>query len=380
MNFRNFVIHRSFCFILGAACAMVSCISGNDEPESGLAQKESELQAVNSRFVDATVIPIYRSLADKSIELEKAIGVLKESPTDSNVEKACELWKQSRKYWEWSEAFLFGAASKYYIDPHIDTWPLDVTALNRLLASSEMMADIENVVGNLNYGLVGYHGIEYIIFRTGNCRKAADITTDELRYAHAVAQDLALSCCRLEAAWAGLENVSATKMDIITEAELEPEDNFGEQMKLCGQAGSTWKSVTLGTDQIIEGCKDIVDEVGNSKIGKPHTGEDESYIESPHAYNSIQDFIDNIKSVRYAYFGGFGATTAHANSVSAYIRKIDSAADDAVISAIDNCIAAIDAMPRPFVKNYKAAEVSAAIEACDVLNTALTNAQKVLYK
>jgi uncharacterized membrane protein YuzA (DUF378 family) len=30
-----------------------------------------------------------------------------------------------------------------------------------------MMADIDNVVGNLNYGLVGFHGIEYIIFREG---------------------------------------------------------------------------------------------------------------------------------------------------------------------------------------------------------------------
>ena len=141
-------------------------------------------------------------------------------------------------------------------------------------------------------------------------------------------------------------------------------------MRLCGQAGSTWKSITLGTDQIIEGCKDIVDEVGNSKIGKPHTGEDESYIESPHAYNSIQDFIDNIESVRYAYFGGFRATSAHANSVSAYIRSVDPAADEA----------AINAMPRPFVKNYKAAEVSAAMNACEALSEALTAAQKTLYK
>ncbi len=374
----NYVIKLPL--LCAAALAVASCSSNGDDPASPLSEKETALQAVNERFVDATVVPVYSALADKSIALQDAMEELLSAPTDAHVAGACSLWRESRQYWEWSEAFLFGAASKYYIDPHIDTWPLDVTALNRLLNSKEMMDDIENVVGNLNYGLVGFHAIEYIIFRDGSTRPAANISTDELRYALAVAQDLALSCCRLEAAWAGMENVSATKRSIIEEAEMEPEDNFGEQMRLCGQAGSTWKSITLGTDQILEGCKDIVDEVGNSKIGKPHTGEDESYIESPHAYNSIQDFIDNIESVRFAYFGGFGATSAHSNSVSAYIRAVDPAADEAVIKAIDACIAAINAMPRPFVKNYKATEVTAAMEACDVLNEALTAAQKTLYK
>ena len=243
-----------------------------------------------------------------------------------------------------------------------------------------MMDDIENVVANLNYGLVGYHGIEYIIFRNGNNRPASEITDDEARYALAVAKDLALSCCRLEAAWAGINNIDSVKKAIIEEAEMEPEDNFGEQMKLCGQAGSTWKSITSGTDQILEGCKDIVDEVGNSKIGKPHTGEDESYIESPHAYNSIQDFIDNIESVRSAYFGKFGATSAQPHSVSAYIRSINEEADEAVIAAINACITAIDAMPRPFVKNFKDQKVTIAMQACDNLNDALTNAQKVIYE
>ena len=365
----------AMCFFLGL------CACSDDEPTlDPLTEKEQKLQAVNETFVDDVVIPTYKTLADKTLQLQDAIETMLSDKTDASVAKSCTLWKESRQYWEWSEAFLFGAASKYYIDPHIDTWPLDVTALNRLLASKEMMDDIENVVANLNYGLVGYHGIEYIIFRNGNNRLASEITDDEARYALAVAKDLALSCCRLEAAWAGINNIDSVKKAIIEEAEMEPEDNFGEQMKLCGQAGSTWKSITSGTDQILEGCKDIVDEVGNSKIGKPHTGEDESYIESPHAYNSIQDFIDNIESVRSAYFGKFGATSAQPHSVSAYIRSINEEADEAVIAAINACIAAIDAMPRPFVKNFKDQKVTIAMQACDNLNDALTNAQKVIYE
>ena len=341
-------------------------------------EKELKLRKANEEFVDATVIPTYKALADKCLDLQSALEELGNAATDEGVQSACSLWKDARQNWEWSEAFLFGAASKYSIDPHIDTWPLDRVALENLLGSEKMMADIDNVVSNLNNGLVGFHGIEYIIFRDGKQRPAADISPVEMKYVIAVARDLTLNACRLEAAWAGTANVTAEKRAILEEAEAEPEDDFGEQMKLCGQAGSVWKSVTAGSEQIIEGCKDIIDEVGNSKIGKPYTGEDVNYIESPHSWNSITDFYDNVVSIRSAYFGKLGATSAQPNSVSAYICAADKSADDKVVAAIENCLKAIDAMPRPFVQNYKDAKVGEAIEACDALNTALEAARQAL--
>lgn len=371
-------MRQSFKFaaaLMISALAAVSCDKSSTDPSSA---KEETLQKVNETFVDNTVIPTYKNLADKSLELQAAIEKLQVNPTDANVKSACDLWKSARQYWEWSEAFLFGAASKYYIDPHIDTWPLDKVALENLLDSDKMMADIENTVANLNNGLVGFHGIEYIIFRDGKERAASSIPAKELLYAAAVAKDLSLSAARLEAAWAGLDNVSDVKKEMIEEAEMEPADDFGEQMKLSGQAGSVWKSVTAGSEQILEGCKDIVDEVGSQKIGKPYTGEDVNYIESPHSWNSIEDFYDNIVSVRNAYFGALGATSAQAYSVSAYLAGVDKAADDGVKAAISVCLERISAMPKPFVKNYKDAKVKDAIDACNALNDALEAARQAL--
>ncbi len=369
----RFISPAAFCLAL-AATTFASC-----EKSAGVdTSKDDELQLVNEQFVYDVVLPTYTTLADKSLSLYDAVTALQSSKTASNVDKACSLWKDARQYWEWSEAFLFGAASKYYIDPHIDTWPLDKVALDNLLGSEKMMGDIENVVANLNNGLVGFHGLEYIIFREGENRPAAQITDDELKYAAAVAKDLALSCARLEAAWAGMDEVGERKAELIEEAEMEPEDNFGEQMLLCGQAGSVWKSVTAGSEQIIEGCKDIIDEVGNSKIGKPYTGEDVNYIESPHSWNSIEDFYDNIVSIRNAYFGALGATSAQTYSVSAYLAGVDKAADEGVKSAIATCLEKISAMPKPFVKNYSDAKVKEAIDACDDLNDALETARQAL--
>ncbi len=372
------IMRLTYAAMAFAALLSFSSCSKDDNGDDSLSSKENALQEVNVNFVDKTVIPNYKTLANQSIELEKAMETLRTNMTSENLEKACTLWRSARKYWETSESFLFGAASNYYIDPHIDTWPLDVTALQNLLESPKMMADIDNVVGNLNYGLVGFHGLEYIIFRNGNNRPIAEITENEMNYGVAVAKDLALSCCRLEAAWAGIDNVTTEKKKIITDAELEPADNFGEEMKTCGQAGSRWKSITAGSEQILEGCKDIVDEVGNSKIGKPYTGEDVNYIESPHSYNSITDFYDNIVGVRNAYFGSEDATSAQSVSISAYIRSIDQTADQDVIDGIENCLTTINAMPRPFVKNFKDAKVKEAIDACNSLYNKLEAARKVL--
>ncbi len=373
MMTNRFISPAALCIAM-AATVLSSCEKSAEIDNS----KNEELQIVNEQFVDDVVIPTYKTLADKSLSLYDAVTALRTSKTDAAVDKACGLWRDARQYWEWSESFLFGAASKYFIDPHIDTWPLDKVALDNLLGSEKMMNDIENVVANLNNGLVGFHGLEYIIFREGENRPAAQISGDELKYAEAVAKDLALSCARLEAAWAGIDEVSDRKAGLIEEAELEPEDNFGEQMKLCGQAGSVWKSITAGSEQIIEGCKDIIDEVGNSKIGKPYTGEDVNYIESPHSWNSITDFYDNVVSIRSAYFGKLGAETAQTHSVSAFVRKADAKADQDVIDALSVCLSKIDAMPRPFVKNYKDARVGEAVDACNALNDALEAARQVL--
>jgi hypothetical protein len=373
------MFHKSALLMM---CAIISALSfvacSDSKNEIELSEKELELQKINRAYVDNNVIPIYKELADQTILLQDAIERLQESPTNANVSTVCNLWKSSRQYWEWSEAFLFGAASKYFIDPHIDTWPLDKTALERLLNNQEMMADIENTIANLNNGLVGYHGLEYIIFREGKNRPAANIPAKELSYAVAVAKDLVLSCCRLEAAWAGIDKIAAGKREIIEDAEMEPEDNFGEQIELAGFAGSTWKTVTSASEQIIEGCRTIVDEVGNSKIGAPHTGEDTNYIESPHAYNSIQDFENNIVGVQYALYGKMGATSPEALSIFSYIKSVNPTAADNLQKALNTCIAKIKAMPKPFVSYYQDTKVKEAMDACSALDDALLTAQQAL--
>lgn len=377
-----------------AATGFVSCDKENNNEITGLYTKEQALNDAVIPYVDNTVVSTYRSLADGALKLMNACNEAKEAfGTDNTkaqqkIDEAGNYWKESRKYWELSEAFLFGAASDYNIDPHIDSWPLDKAAMDQLLNNSGMMAAIGEgggayVSANLGYGLLGFHAIEYMLFQLDNTgyvsesRKVETLDRNGMIYMAAVAEDLCFQCIRLEASWAGIENVTEEKQNILTENELEPTFNYGQSMKNAGQGGSKYVNYTDAAQEIIQGCIDIADEVRGQKIGKPAKGsseDDKNYIESPYSLNSITDFADNIRSISNAY-QGINDTD---KSISDYIASVNPEKDTAVKNAVDEAIAAIQKMPEPFAKHATEKTSTDAMEAIDVLITALEEVNKIL--
>lgn len=377
-----------------AATGFVSCDKENNNEITGLYTKEQALNDAVIPYVDNTVVSTYRSLADGALKLMNACNEAKEAfGTDNTkaqqkIDEAGNYWKESRKYWELSEAFLFGAASDYNIDPHIDSWPLDKAAMEQLLNNSGMMAAIGEgggtyVSANLGYGLLGFHAIEYMLFQLDNTgyvsesRKVETLDRNGMIYMAAVAEDLCFQCIRLETSWAGMGNVTEEKQNILTEKELEPTFNYGQSMKNAGKGGSKYVNYTDAAQEIIQGCIDIADEVRGQKIGKPAKGsseDDKNYIESPYSLNSITDFADNIRSISNAY-QGINDTD---KSISDYIASVNPEKDKAVKNAIDKAIAAILKMPEPFAKHATEKTSTDAMEAIDILITALEEVNKIL--
>jgi hypothetical protein len=366
--------------------SLVSC-SDDDTPDT-FTEKENALAPILSPYVNNTVIATYKSLADATIDLYEAIGNFKGNKTASNLQTATDAWIETRAHWELSEAFLFGAVADFGIDPHIDTWPLDEEAFNNTISNDGFINSMDAEDGgawaadHLGFALLGFHGIEYILFEEGNPKDVNAITERELIYALAVAGDLRNQCVRLEASWAGYDNVTDEKQELIDEFELQitPSNSpisYGENMLLAGKPGSTYRTVTDAVVAIIEGAITISDEVGNVKIGTAHSKEDENYIESPYSYNSKVDFVDNIKSIENAYLGGADSSKRGA-SVSDYIKKIDSELDTTVKEAIKNAIDKIDAITSPFAKNYASVEAGAALDACEELTKALEDVKAIL--
>lgn len=376
--------------MLGAAALLATACSNNDDPAGDdLSQKEQALKSAAEAYVQHTVLPTYSAMADAAIRMRDLCHAVQEKHasgtlTTGDIKAAGNAWKEARKHWELSEAFLFGPAANHNIDPHIDSWPLDKAAMDNLLVQirNGNQWSLEN---NGGYGLIGFHAVEYMLFELSadeniSLVHSTDYTPEELEYLVAVADDLCQQCVCLEACWAGTENVSEAKQKILEDADLDYNENYGWEMMNAGKAGSRFKTYQEAAEELIQGCIDIADEVGNTKIGRPHIGssqEDKNYIESPYSLNSIEDFADNIRSIKNAYLGSKSGDA----SVSDYVKSVSPDADAAVRNAIDNAISAIEAVPEPFAKNATGALAETAMQAAgDHLVECLENANSIITR
>ena len=377
--------------MLIAASALIavnfsSCDKTQDNTEE---TNKATKEAIVKQYLNHTVYPTYASLAEKSDLLVTNLETLKGSMTQANVNAACATFLEARHWWEMSEAFLYGAASDFGIDPHIDSWPLDEDAFNNLMASPNMIAQLANdedgsMAGEqLGNALLGFHGIEYILFREGQPRNVADINNDMMTYVVAVSRDLRNRCFQLEVSWNA--NAPQAHKDLMEELELNTtvnggDNTYGDNMTQSGQAGSTYATFTNALEAIADGCIDIADEVGTSKIGKCHTGEDVTYVESPYSQKSITDFYDNIISVKNAYMGGMEGQRDETLSLHTYLKDNNADLDTKALNAIENALTKINAMKAPFVLYYSDATAGEAMEACQDLSDVMSEVKAEFAK
>ena len=132
--------------------------------------QESYLREVLKNLVSEVIVPTYTKLADNTEALEKTLhGLTTGTITQTQVDEACKDFKAARMYWEQSEAFLGGAASDFDIDPTIDSWPLNRSLLLSYFnngMNDEMLDDAT---------ILGFHALEFILFRDGQPRKVAEL-------------------------------------------------------------------------------------------------------------------------------------------------------------------------------------------------------------
>lgn len=382
---------KKLYFLAAAALLLTGCSDSEDSPVDYTNEKDEAFAKIAQQYVDNTVIATYGNLAESADRLVADLNALRADKTDANVQAAYKSFLEARAWWEKSEAFLFGPAGDFGIDPHIDTWPLDIDGLTSEMNNSAHIAAMSAEDGDIWAGshlgpeLLGFHGIEYIIFADGQPRAAASIPDNQIIYACAVAGDLRNCCYQLHVSWAGEDNVPAHQAQKINDLEWNCTVSgtglsYRENMLNAGKGGSIYRSMTDAMQAIADGCASIADEVGTQKIGKPHTGEDSNYIESPYSHKSIVDFYDNVTSIENAYMGGIEGRRNTAASLHAYLEKANPKLDARCVKAIENAHKAINSMAAPFVLNYRDASAGKAIEALRELEEVLTEVKAEVAK
>ena len=109
-----------------ALCAVCVAIFASCERGGGVVttDKEEAFEKAMTPYVQNTVIATYGNMANEGLILlddcEKILAA-QEAGQDYSalIQKAQGSWRAMRKYWEQSEAFLYGPASAHNIDPHI---------------------------------------------------------------------------------------------------------------------------------------------------------------------------------------------------------------------------------------------------------------------
>jgi hypothetical protein len=220
---------------------------------------------------------------------------------------------------------------------------------------------------------LGFHALEFILFRNGQNRKVAELKANdtytnfegitgeqELEYAQTICTLLKERCFQLQVAWEGETKNNTDRMATVKAASLsyttENGLSYGENLTKAGISGSksTFTSLKAAIAQVLSAddgsCVGIANEVGTAKIANPFANADISYVESPYSYNSIADFRDNIRSIRNIWLGSVDKK-ANDYSFHTFFASVNNAQMNASLEkAYVDAILSISNMPSPFVK------------------------------
>ena len=250
--------------------------------------------------------------------------------------------------------------------------------------------------GNFD-SVLGFHGLEFVLFRNGKNRTVADFnaeketeqgltsvsTVNEAAFAAAVAGDLRNMTYLLEYGWLGTSiptshlNQLANAMWVVNGTRHRGLSAKNIPYRDYSQFATTEKGMFASWHEtlnniFIGGCSGICEEVASQKLGQAYrkatgtgTADDAAnYIESPYSKRSFQDYQDNIYSIKNSLYGKRGTETISTpakNSIMNFLKnnnypkynELNNALNEAIASletAKKSGIAFIDKPDQVFVK------------------------------
>ena len=307
--------------LLAALGLSLAACDSSTGPES-----ESDAAPVLSNVATDVITATYADLAAEAADLVTAVGAFADDRSAGRLEAARQQWRDTRAPWELSEGFLFGPVDTEGLDPSLDSWPVNRTDLDAVLASSSDLTPA--TVAGLEATLRGFHTIEYLLFGEDGTKQAADFTDREVQY--------------LVSATAVLRDDAGTLATLWNPTG----GGYALQIANAGTSGSIYVSQNAAVQELVGGLVTITDEVGAGKLGGPFGDRSTAEEESRFSGNSLADFADNIRSVRNVYLGDYAG--AAGPGLTDLVAEVDADLDARVLAEIDAAIAAIEAIPGPF--------------------------------
>lgn len=268
------------------------------------------------------IVKNYNDLNTSADVLNNSIIEFKNTPTETNLINVKEAWKKSRQMWEQTESFLFGPVDQDGIDPALDTWPVDVELIAKLLENED---DITVDVLAENEEARGFHSIEYLVWGNNGIKKTEDFTEKELQFLSVAAEDMKNNTQRLSDLWA------------------EGSGNYVNNFTAFNE-NSVYPNAHAAIEEIVESIIDLLDELVNGKIGDPLNIDGEmaktELEESRFSNNSQNDFINNFKGIQNLLSGKYQAEGG--KGLNTFIESKDKVLSEKVNSSVAEMIADLE--------------------------------------
>ena len=405
-------------FLVGVVSfGFTACSNDNSGPQDfqlpevgqatvSVSSSDKAMQKVAKVYVDQVVYPTYKALAANARTLYTTTAALYSAAeagtmTQAQIDAACEAFKDTRREWERSEAFLYGSASDNELDPHIDSWPLDHDELVNALKNPTLVAgfkgnDPAKFVSDNNskfQSVLGFHGMEFVLFRDGKNRtvdalkaneKEEGMTSvkgiDELAFLQAVAADVRNITALLEFTWMGSAASNETK-SVLSNASyvfsslryngLAANGTMCYGQFLLSPSATTGYTSWQGTIRqiFVGGCSNICAEVADSR----------DYIESPYSHRSFIDYQDNIYSIKNTLYGtrDVNATAPAEHSLLNLLKAMNYSGLNDLTAALNKAIQSLETAKnsgKSFVEAPGAQHVKDCIDAVSALDEELNKA------
>lgn len=379
--FWNFMLGLATLMMLVAISSCEKDDGGSKNPEIIEENNDELFESILKVYVEKTVVPTYKTLAEAALEMRTANEALKKDPTNETMSAASDAWMKARIAWEISEAFLFGPVGEQAldIDGHIDSWPLEKEQIDEVLADGALGLTGQEA-WQMDSEVIGFHVTEYLLYREGKSRLVADLSEEELNYLTAATDALVWDCVLAYVAWVGEAGVSSEMQavfnenpDVVEHLNNNPNyKNFAQRL-ITKEGYSSWEAAL---SEIAVGASEIAGEVGATKIEAPYASGKTEDVESWYSWHSLDDYQNNILSIKNAYLGGVDNNSRQETSLSAYLAKANSEVDTQIKNKIEDTLSKIKNIGKDGKSFYEvvrdqsnAAEVEAAVVACTELQT-----------
>ncbi|MBA6339214.1 iron-regulated protein A precursor [Colwellia sp. BRX8-7] len=367
---------KTSLFATTTAILMLSACGGSSSSQSIPVIEEPsgfafDATAMISNITNDIIVEGYNDLNTKAEIFHLATLSLLNSPSQETLLATQQAWQTVRQPWEQGEAHIFGPVDALSIDPHLDTWPLNTSDLQSLLATQSGFN--AEVIKLFNDDVQGFHTMEFLLFGDGltdNAKAIDEMTALEREYLVATAEVFREYTQSLFDAWTVRHDANDTNSLPYQEFLLIP--------------GNDIYASELGVvEELINGMIGIVDEVANGKIAEPFGSDinstDTSLVESQYSWNSLADFTNNIQGVKNVYLGTTNSQAVTDVGIINFVQAADSALAIRIDTEITTAITAIKAisgendMPfRQAINDVEArVRIQAAIDALSILQTSL---------